>query len=91
MWTPKVPWIRVVCGKPGCGKEFEVQPAVHRNRIKRSRNGTLYCSRNCAGRLMTVGVKPKTVKQEVKEIAPEVKPVPKKDFWKKKWFDFRSE
>lgn len=38
-------WSKAICG--GCKKSFELQPATYRGRMKRSKDGQIYCSRHC--------------------------------------------
>lgn len=50
MWEAKVPYIKVICRNPSCKKEFELQPAVYRTRMKNSRSGDMFCGKRCMNR-----------------------------------------
>ncbi len=44
----RVERIQCICGQ--CGKQFEVTPGMHRSKMKRNRNGKMFCSKACTDR-----------------------------------------
>jgi hypothetical protein len=45
--SERTAWVTVVCGRSACGKEFNVPRREHRERLKRSRSGRLFCTKSC--------------------------------------------
>ena len=42
------PYKKLVCPVKGCEKSFVMLPSEYNDRMKKSKSGHLFCSRNCA-------------------------------------------